>query len=63
VAEAVGKSLSAVERASANLVRVGKLKYVGPKKGGHWEVFEECVMIGNFYKYLMYNRLYYLYLL
>lgn len=38
VAEAIGKSLSAVERASAKLVKAGKLKYVGPQKGGHWEV-------------------------
>jgi ATP-dependent DNA helicase RecG len=37
----VGKSLSAVERAAANLVRTEKLKYVGPKKGGHWEVIDK----------------------
>ena len=41
VAEAIGKSLSAVERASAKLVKAGKLKYVGPQKGGHWEVTVE----------------------
>jgi ATP-dependent DNA helicase RecG len=40
VADAIGKSLSAVERASAKLVKAGRLKYVGPKKGGHWEVTE-----------------------
>ena len=40
VAEAIGKSVSAVERASAKLVKAGKLKYVGPQKGGHWEVIE-----------------------
>ncbi|WP_287372840.1 RNA-binding domain-containing protein [Prosthecochloris sp.] len=40
VAEVIGKSLSAVERASARLVKAGKLKYVGPQKGGHWEVIE-----------------------
>jgi len=40
VAEVIGKSLSAVERASARLVKAGRLKYVGPQKGGHWEVIE-----------------------
>ena len=40
VAAAIGKSLSAVERASAKLVTDGRLKYVGPQKGGHWEVSE-----------------------
>jgi ATP-dependent DNA helicase RecG len=38
VAEAVGKSLSAVERASAKLVKQGRLRFVGPRKGGHWEI-------------------------
>ena len=38
VAQAIGKSLSAVERASAGLVRAGKLRRIGPAKGGHWEV-------------------------
>jgi ATP-dependent DNA helicase RecG len=32
IAETIGKSLSAVERASAKLVKAGLLKYVGPKK-------------------------------
>lgn len=40
VAAAIGKSLSAVERASAKLVKAGKLRRVGPAKGGHWEVLE-----------------------
>ena len=40
VAEEIGKSLSAVERASAKLVKAGQLKYFGPKKGGHWVVAE-----------------------
>ena len=40
LAPAIGKSLSAVERATARLVREEKLRFVGPKKGGHWEVFE-----------------------
>jgi len=38
VAETIGKSRSAGERASATLVKAGKLRYVGPRKGGHWEV-------------------------
>jgi len=40
IATEIGKSLSAVERAAATLVKSGKLKYVGPKKSGHWEVLE-----------------------
>ena len=40
LASSIGKSLSAVERATARLVREEKLRFVGPKKGGHWEVFE-----------------------
>lgn len=38
VAEMIGKSISAVERASSKLVKEGRLRYVGPKKAGHWEV-------------------------
>ena len=38
VAAAIDKSLSAVERATAKLVKLGELHYVGPRKGGHWEV-------------------------
>jgi len=38
VAARIGKSLSAVERAATKLVRSGKLKHIGPTKGGHWEV-------------------------
>ena len=40
VAAIIGKSLSAVERASSKLVREGKLRFVGPRKGGHWKVIE-----------------------
>ena len=40
VAEAIGKSARAVERASAKLVQEGRLRHVGPRKGGHWEVLE-----------------------
>lgn len=38
VATAIGKSKSAVERAAAKLRDEGRLRYVGPQKGGHWEV-------------------------
>lgn len=40
VAAEVGKSLRAVELASSRLVKEGRLKYVGPQKGGHWEVLK-----------------------
>lgn len=40
VSDRIGKSLSAVERASSKLVKDGKLKFVGPKKGGYWEVLK-----------------------
>lgn len=40
VAAAVEKSLSAVERASSKLVKEGKLRFIGPRKGGHWEVLK-----------------------
>jgi ATP-dependent DNA helicase RecG len=40
VAKAIGKSTSAVERASARLVQHGRLKHIGPRKGGHWEVLK-----------------------
>lgn len=38
VALRIGKSTSAVERAASSLVKAGRLRFVGPKKGGHWEV-------------------------
>jgi len=40
VAVRIGKSVSAVERAAKKLGDQGKLKYIGPQKGGHWEVKE-----------------------
>ena len=40
VATMIGKSASAVERASRRLQEAGKLRRVGPDKGGHWEVLE-----------------------
>ena len=38
VSEAIGKSRSAVQRAVNKLVKAGRLRHVGPRKGGHWEV-------------------------
>jgi ATP-dependent DNA helicase RecG len=38
LAVSIDKSVSAVERASAKLVKEGRLKHVGPQKGGHWVV-------------------------
>lgn len=40
VAARLGKSTSAVERAARKLREEGCLRYVGPQKGGHWEVRE-----------------------
>lgn len=40
VADRIGKSVSAVERAAKKLSDQGKLEYIGPQKGGHWEVIE-----------------------
>ena len=38
VAAQLGLSTSAVERAARSLRERGRLRYVGPQKGGHWEV-------------------------
>ena len=40
VAVVVGKSTRTVERAAANLVSQGRLRFVGPRKGGRWEVLK-----------------------
>jgi hypothetical protein len=34
----LGKSVSAIERAARRLRERGRLRHVGPQKGGHWEV-------------------------
>jgi ATP-dependent DNA helicase RecG len=39
-AGALGLSVRAIEMASAKLVKAGKLKHIGPQKGGHWEILE-----------------------
>lgn len=41
VAKIIGKSVSAVERATKKLRDQGKLRHVGPQKGGHWEVLHD----------------------
>jgi ATP-dependent DNA helicase RecG len=38
VAATVGRTVRAVEMASAKLVKAGRLRFVGPQKGGRWEV-------------------------
>lgn len=40
VARSIGKSQRAIELASSKLVKAGKLRFVGPRKGGHWEVIK-----------------------
>ncbi len=40
VATEIEKSQRAVELASSKLVKAGRLRYVGPQKGGHWEVLK-----------------------
>ncbi|MDD2230578.1 MAG: hypothetical protein PHY48_14355 [Candidatus Cloacimonetes bacterium] len=40
VAVSIGKTKRAIELASSKLVKEGRLRYVGPQKGGHWEVME-----------------------
>lgn len=39
-ADELGKSISSMEKVSAQLRKEGKLHYVGPQKGGHWELIE-----------------------
>jgi ATP-dependent DNA helicase RecG len=38
VAAQIGKTPRAIEMAASKLVKEGRLKHVGPQKGGHWEV-------------------------
>jgi ATP-dependent DNA helicase RecG len=40
VAEEIGMSRRAVERATSKLVGEGRLRFVGPRKSGHWETLE-----------------------
>jgi hypothetical protein len=37
------KTPRAIELAASKLVKAGRLKYVGPKKGGHWNVMESIL--------------------
>lgn len=41
VAAKIGRSVRAIEMAAAKLTHEGKLRRVGSKKGGHWEVLEK----------------------
>lgn len=40
VSSVLKKSARAVERAARSLRQQGRLRYVGPRKGGHWEVLK-----------------------
>ena len=40
IAEKINKSKSAVERAIRKLREEGRLKRIGPAKGGHWKIIE-----------------------
>ena len=40
VAVEIKRSTRAVEMASSKLVKEGRLRHVGPQKGGHWEVLK-----------------------
>lgn len=41
IANDIGKSIRTVEKAAAKLVKEGRLKHVGPKKGGHWKIIAD----------------------
>jgi predicted HTH transcriptional regulator len=41
IAETPGKSRSAILRAGGKLREEGRLRHVGPRKGGHWEIMEK----------------------
>ncbi len=43
VAQSLGKSISAIERAAAKLKLQGRLQRVGTRKGGYWLVIKEPV--------------------
>ena len=40
LAISIGMSVSAVERATAKLVKADKLRFIGPKKAGRWDVLK-----------------------
>lgn len=40
VASVIGKTLRTAERASSKLVKDGRLRFVGPRKAGRWEVLK-----------------------
>jgi predicted HTH transcriptional regulator len=47
VASAIGKSIRTIERSTANLVKAGTLKHIGPRKGGHWTIIRRAVRLSK----------------
>ena len=45
IAEKINKSKSAVERAIRKLREEGRLKRIGPAKGGHWKIIKEVLPV------------------
>ena len=45
IAEKINKSESAVERAIRKLREEGRLKRIGPAKGGHWKIIKEVLPV------------------
>ena len=45
IAEKINKSESAVERAIRKLREEGRLKRIGPAKGGHWEIIKDVLPV------------------
>jgi predicted HTH transcriptional regulator len=45
LAEKINKSESAVERAIRKLREKGRLKRIGPAKGGHWKIIKEVLPV------------------
>ena len=40
VAKQIERSVRTAERVAAKLIKEGRLRYVGSKRGGHWKVVE-----------------------
>jgi ATP-dependent DNA helicase RecG len=38
IASKIGKTLRAIEMATSKLRKEGKIKFIGPKKNGHWQI-------------------------
>jgi ATP-dependent DNA helicase RecG len=37
-AKTIGRSTRTIEMASSKLVKIGKLEFVGPQRGGYWKI-------------------------